>query len=474
MTKPLKPLLFSITLLLLYILIPTICLAQAKNPGSTADSSTRSSITIILPPKQTLELVSNYVDLISFKNDDDLVKKVTIRFSFNKVKELRTGYWKLSQTVLLFPNSHPEFMVVNYKLIANNTAAKQAILPDDIGHTGRIYSLLMDQKYSKLDTAASAAFLKDREKELNEDSIKIKQMVNSGEWTANTGTSWQLLREITDIPVIFNAVKNTWLNKHRKDIYEHYYAKLSEISKISGPSATLATSSLALYWEEINRNNPSLSWVDFYLQNQALIGKEIIDQQFRNAVKNITSSYKMTRLYKSDLQKIMLYAKANDSSLYNLITRRKDEIIPNLQNVLLQDKTGHFQNLASIFNKTNKKYIFIDFWASWCAPCREALPDIKKLKPELYNNDIAIISISVDQQVGPWQTAMAQEGLKQDVFQYRLVNSATKPHALTNFFDLSRVPRYAVVAKDGKVLIRETDYSPRDKEFRNEIISSTK
>lgn len=467
-------LIFSLIFSLLSTLFSLACEAQIKYNDNAGDSSIRSSITLILQSKQSLQLVSNSEDLILFENNADTVKKVTQWFSVNKVKELRTLNAALSQPLLLFSNSHPEFTVINNKLIAHNSSAKQAILPDDISHIGRIYCLLTCNKYGKLDTASSAAFLNNRKKELSEDIIKIKQRVNSGEWDARTGEYWQLLLEFTDASIIFNVINNTWLNIHRKDIYEHYYAKLSEICQISGPSATFATFSLASYWGEINKVDSSLSWVDFYLQNKALIGKEIIDLEFYNVVKNITDGYKMNQQDKKDLQKIMLYAKANDLVLYDLITKRKERLILDLQNILLQDKTGSFQNLESILSKTHKKYILIDFWASWCAPCREALPFIKKIIPELYKNDITVISISIDQQFNAWQMAMTQESLKQDVFQFRLVNSKTKPHTLNNIFDLSRIPRYAVITKNGKVLIRETNYFPREKEFKGEIIGSTK
>lgn len=42
---------------------------------------------------------------------------------------------------------------------------------------------------------------------------------------------------------------------------------------------------------------------------------------------------------------------------------------------------------------TKGKFILIDFWATWCAPCREAIPDLNKFQ-EVFKNDLIVIGIS--------------------------------------------------------------------------------
>lgn len=43
------------------------------------------------------------------------------------------------------------------------------------------------------------------------------------------------------------------------------------------------------------------------------------------------------------------------------------------------------------------KIVIIDFWATWCAPCRKGVPDLVELQKE-YKNDLVIIGVSLDQQ----------------------------------------------------------------------------
>ena len=49
------------------------------------------------------------------------------------------------------------------------------------------------------------------------------------------------------------------------------------------------------------------------------------------------------------------------------------------------------------------KVVLLDFWASWCAPCREALPDMKKLASKFQGQPLAILSVSLDSDAKQWQ-----------------------------------------------------------------------
>jgi thiol-disulfide isomerase/thioredoxin len=49
------------------------------------------------------------------------------------------------------------------------------------------------------------------------------------------------------------------------------------------------------------------------------------------------------------------------------------------------------------------KVVLLDFWASWCGPCREALPNMKKLASKFQGQPLAILSVSLDSDPQKWR-----------------------------------------------------------------------
>jgi thiol-disulfide isomerase/thioredoxin len=60
---------------------------------------------------------------------------------------------------------------------------------------------------------------------------------------------------------------------------------------------------------------------------------------------------------------------------------------------------------------SGKKYILIDFWASWCAPCRKEIPNLKNLYKQYSPKGFEIISISIDKKAADWEKVLKEEKL---------------------------------------------------------------
>ncbi len=58
----------------------------------------------------------------------------------------------------------------------------------------------------------------------------------------------------------------------------------------------------------------------------------------------------------------------------------------------------------------NGKVVYIDFWASWCAPCLKELPDIKKLEEEFQDLPIIFVGISLDEEIDTWKETLRKKG----------------------------------------------------------------
>ncbi|WP_456311800.1 redoxin domain-containing protein [Pseudomonas shirazensis] len=75
----------------------------------------------------------------------------------------------------------------------------------------------------------------------------------------------------------------------------------------------------------------------------------------------------------------------------------------------LKDKNGKAYNVKDIV--TGKKYILIDFWASWCGPCRKEIPNLKTAYSTYSEKGFEILSISIDKDDKAWLKALGMENM---------------------------------------------------------------
>jgi peroxiredoxin len=59
----------------------------------------------------------------------------------------------------------------------------------------------------------------------------------------------------------------------------------------------------------------------------------------------------------------------------------------------------------------NGKYVLLDFWASWCKPCRLDAPEMKAVYEKVKGKNISFVSISLDKEKGKWVQALAEENM---------------------------------------------------------------
>ncbi|MDQ1164553.1 TlpA disulfide reductase family protein [Flavobacterium sp. SORGH_AS_0622] len=85
----------------------------------------------------------------------------------------------------------------------------------------------------------------------------------------------------------------------------------------------------------------------------------------------------------------------------------KSLIGTSVANFGLKDKDGKAYTAKEIVS--GKKYILIDFWASWCGPCRKEIPNLKTAYSEYADKGFEILSISIDKDEKAWQKALGIE-----------------------------------------------------------------
>lgn len=127
---------------------------------------------------------------------------------------------------------------------------------------------------------------------------------------------------------------------------------------------------------------------------------------------------------------------------------------------LLLDNLGKKE---AILNPKYKKHLVI-FWASWCGPCRQEIPSLKKMYPK-YKNDIEFVSISIDEKNSLWQKALVKEQMPWKQF---IVNENSKEYKPIEIcFQVSNsIPYVALIDNNMKVL-KSTVGSMTEKELED-------
>lgn len=98
------------------------------------------------------------------------------------------------------------------------------------------------------------------------------------------------------------------------------------------------------------------------------------------------------------------------------------------------------------------KYVFIDFWASWCAPCRREIPYLKEALAYSENSDnLVVLSYSIDNDMDAWKDCIESKGLVHKNWIHISTLKGWNSEGI-KLFGVTGVPFTALVGPDGNVV----------------------
>ena len=126
------------------------------------------------------------------------------------------------------------------------------------------------------------------------------------------------------------------------------------------------------------------------------------------------------------------------------------------------------QDTLSLKMFHNKSYVLIDFWASWCVPCRLDFPFLKQVYERYHTQGLEIINVSTDEDLDAWQKAIAAE----DIGMWRQVSDKQNSNAVSPFYFVTGIPVKVLIDKQGKIIARWRGSSKENKDALEEMLQS--
>jgi thiol-disulfide isomerase/thioredoxin len=121
---------------------------------------------------------------------------------------------------------------------------------------------------------------------------------------------------------------------------------------------------------------------------------------------------------------------------------------------------------APIFPEYAGKVIFVDFWASWCVPCRRSFPWLNEMYHKYGDDGLVIVGVNLDQARSDADAFLAD--LPPD---FRIVYDTDK--TLAQRFEVMAMPTSYLIGRDGRQIERHLGFKVRKQaEYESAIVAA--
>jgi len=211
---------------------------------------------------------------------------------------------------------------------------------------------------------------------------------------------------------------------------------------------------------------------DFFveLNNTFVFGtykKTLVQSLISDSKNQHKRSYKIGDIYKTKNQYFKLDSiSIEGDTLYLKVLPNMIDLIGFREGWIAPKITAKdtFNNIINV-NYTKNKYTLIDFWASWCKPCREKTPHLKELYKSLKPKGVSIYVVSLDDEHISWINA-----IKKDKIEWKTISDLKGWESkIVKDFNIESIPLYILIDENGRIVLRETNFETLKIEIRKII-----
>ena len=142
------------------------------------------------------------------------------------------------------------------------------------------------------------------------------------------------------------------------------------------------------------------------------------------------------------------------------LSAQKEELKPAKLNFSFKDTNGKKVSLSDFKGKV----ILLDFWATWCIPCKQEIPGFIELQHEFGDRGLQIIGLSVDDPLTAAKTYAAQMKMN-----YPVLLAEGKEHVLKAYDPIPSIPVSVIIDRRGRIAARHLGIASKDV-FEREIM----